>query len=103
MLVMLVMLVAPRCPVTKVTKMSDKRRYSDMDQKSGGSSPDHPPYSRLFLICNKSVTEEDVRAEFGKFGHIEEIWMVKDRVTGEHKGMSTTGAISMSSIPYDWE
>lgn len=75
--------------------MSDKRRFSDMDQKSSGPTPDNPPFSRLFVICNKTVTEECIREEFGKFGHLEEVWVVRDRVTQEHKGMSTTGAISI--------
>lgn len=47
---------------------------------------DDPPNSRLFIVCGKSVTEEDFREAFHKFGTIEEIWMVKDRTTGEPKG-----------------
>lgn len=47
---------------------------------------DDPPNSRLFIVCGKSVTEDDFREAFHKFGTIEEIWMVKDRITGEPKG-----------------
>uniref|UniRef100_A0A8W7PWR0 RRM domain-containing protein n=1 Tax=Anopheles coluzzii TaxID=1518534 RepID=A0A8W7PWR0_ANOCL len=50
------------------------------------SSADTPPMSRLFIICSKSVTEENLREHFDKFGDIEEIWIVKDRATGEGKG-----------------
>lgn len=50
------------------------------------SKQDEPPNSRLFIVCGKSVTEDDFREAFHKFGTIEEIWMVKDRTTGEPKG-----------------
>uniref|UniRef100_A0AAG5DD72 RRM domain-containing protein n=1 Tax=Anopheles atroparvus TaxID=41427 RepID=A0AAG5DD72_ANOAO len=68
------------------------------DRRSGGSSrnnftdekspADIPPMSRLFIICSKSVTEENLREHFDKFGDIEEIWIVKDRSTGEGKGVA---------------
>ena len=48
---------------------------------------DDPPNSRLFIVCGKSVTEDDFREAFHKFGTIEEIWMVKDRTSGEPKGI----------------
>lgn len=67
--------------------MSDKRRYSDLDQRNNSNSNlDNPPYSRLFIVCNKAVTEDTLRNEFGRFGNIEELWCVKDRQTGEPKG-----------------
>lgn len=66
--------------------MSDKRRYSDLDQRNTSNSLDTPPYSRLFIVCNKTVTEDVLRNEFGRFGTIEELWCVKDRQTGEPKG-----------------
>jgi RNA recognition motif-containing protein len=47
---------------------------------------DDPPNSRLFIVCGKSVTEDDFREAFNKFGTIDEIWMVKDRISGEPKG-----------------
>uniref|UniRef100_A0A2M4BJK6 Putative developmentally regulated rna-binding protein n=1 Tax=Anopheles marajoara TaxID=58244 RepID=A0A2M4BJK6_9DIPT len=68
------------------------------DRRSGGSSRNHftdekspadiPPMSRLFIICSKSVTEDNLREHFEKFGDIEEIWIVKDRSTGEGKGVA---------------
>jgi len=51
------------------------------------SKQDEPPNSRLFIVCGKSVTEDDFREAFHKYGTIEEIWMVKDRTTGEPKGI----------------
>ena len=50
------------------------------------SKQDDPPNSRLFIVCGKSVSEDDFREAFHKFGTIEEIWMVKDRTTGDPKG-----------------
>lgn len=51
------------------------------------SKQDEPPNSRLFIVCGKSVTEDDFREAFSKFGAIDEIWMVKDRTSGEPKGV----------------
>lgn len=63
--------------------MSDKRRHSYNDPKNPN---DTPPNSRLFVIGSKQLTEEDFREAFSKYGDIEEIWLVKDRATGERKG-----------------
>lgn len=62
------------------------RRHSYSDTKSYNSNTDDPPNSRLFIICSKQLTEDDFRKEFSKFGKIEELWVVKDRATGERKG-----------------
>lgn len=47
---------------------------------------DEPPHSRLFILCGKDVTEDDLRQGFSPFGNIQEIRCVKDRNTGESKG-----------------
>ncbi|KAK9693507.1 RNA recognition motif [Popillia japonica] len=65
--------------------MSDKRRHSYNDPKNPN---DTPPNSRLFVIGSKQLTEEDFREAFSKYGDIEEIWLVKDRATGERKGFT---------------
>ncbi|XP_043289033.1 RNA-binding protein 45 isoform X2 [Venturia canescens] len=52
------------------------------------SKNDDPPNSRLFVICHKSLDEDDLRKAFEKFGKIEDIWVVKDRNTGENKGVT---------------
>lgn len=59
---------------------------------------DDPPNSRLFIVCGKSVSEEDFREAFHKYGTIEEIWMVKDRTTGEPKGNYLVYLILMFKI-----
>lgn len=60
--------------------MSEKRR-GDAD------SGEYPPFSRLFIICSRHHTENDFRDCFSKFGTIEDIWFVKDRMSGEKKGI----------------
>lgn len=72
----------------------------DFKRNSIGSSSDDPPLSRLFIIGPKTLTEEDYRNNFDTFGHIDEIWMVKDKNTGEYKGriiQFASGTISQSN------
>lgn len=64
---------------------NDRRsRLREGDAFKSGS--DEPPNSRLFIVCGKQLTEEDFRSVFSKYGEIEEIWVVKDRNTGDRKG-----------------
>ena len=70
--------------------MADHReRDSYYSQTDLRSKNDDPPSSRLFVICHKSLEEDDLRKAFEKFGKIEDIWVVKDRITGENKGNSS--------------
>lgn len=48
---------------------------------------DTPPFSRVFVVCSKSHREEDVNAAFSQYGCVEDVWMVKDRMTKENKGI----------------
>ncbi|XP_066591507.1 RNA-binding protein 45 isoform X2 [Prorops nasuta] len=69
--------------------MADHReRDSYYSQTDLRSKNDDPPNSRLFVICHKSLEEDDLRKAFEKFGKIEDIWVVKDRNTGENKGVT---------------
>ncbi|XP_008556450.1 RNA-binding protein 45 [Microplitis demolitor] len=69
--------------------MADHReRDSYYSQNDPRSKNDDPPNSRLFVICHKSLEEDDLRKAFDKFGKIEDIWVVKDRNTGENKGVT---------------
>ncbi|XP_013106806.1 RNA-binding protein 45 [Stomoxys calcitrans] len=64
-------------------------RNGNRDSRRGGDAhEDEPPMSRLFIICNKAHQEEDFREAFSRFGEIEDIWVVKDRNTGENKGIA---------------
>lgn len=62
-------------------KMEGNNRVSYVSKETA-------PHSRLFVISPKNLTEEDFRKAFEKFGKIEDIFMVRDRSTGESKGKS---------------
>jgi len=50
--------------------------------------PDNdPPYSRLFIVGGKSITEEILRKKFELFGNIEYCRLLRDRNTRESKGL----------------
>jgi len=48
---------------------------------------DFPPFSRVFVVCSKTHKEDDIRTVFQRFGNVEDVWMVKDRMTKESKGI----------------
>lgn len=60
-------------------------------QGGGGESQrsncDFPPFSRVFVVCSRNHKEEDIKSSFLSFGHVEDVWMVKDRMTKENKGI----------------
>lgn len=47
-----------------------------------------PPHSRIFVVCGKQIREEDLRPYFEQFGTIEDIYIPKDRTSGESKGVA---------------
>ena len=46
-----------------------------------------PPNSRLFIVCGKTVEEEDFKDAFSTFGEVESVQIHKDR-KGESKGIA---------------
>ncbi|XP_022903980.1 RNA-binding protein 45-like [Onthophagus taurus] len=64
--------------------MGDRR--ASYGEHRGSQAIDNPPNSRLFVISSRQLTEDDFKEAFNKFGEIEEVWVVKDRQTGERKG-----------------
>lgn len=67
----------------------DRRNYSERDSRDARYyKTDDPPNSRLFIIGHKALNEDDFRNAFAKFGNIEEIWVVKDKRTGDNKGVT---------------
>ena len=61
---------------------------SDTGRSGQASKYDDPPNSRLFIVCGKSITEDEFKEAFEVFGEIEEIWVLKDKVTNEPKGVT---------------
>lgn len=73
----------------------------------GGEKPnsDLPPFSRVFVVCSRNHKEDDIRAAFQQFGVLEDVWMVKDRMTKENKGIcyvkydkASTAAVAIESL-----
>ena len=48
---------------------------------------DFPAFSRVFVVCSKTHKEEDIKLAFQQYGGVEDVWMVKDRMTKENKGI----------------
>ena len=48
---------------------------------------DFPPFSRVFVVCSKEHKDEEIRQAFEQYGTVEDVWMVKDRMTKENKGI----------------
>ncbi|XP_021205165.1 RNA-binding protein 45 [Bombyx mandarina] len=49
---------------------------------------DKPPYSRIFIVCSKQYREHDLRPFFEKYGEIEDMYLPRDRNTGETRGIA---------------
>ncbi|GBP17323.1 RNA-binding protein 45 [Eumeta japonica] len=52
------------------------------------SKDEKAPFTRLFVICCKTLKEEDLERAFGEFGHIKNLHIPRDRNTGESKGIA---------------
>lgn len=48
---------------------------------------DEPPNSRLFILCQKGITEQEFRTCFEQYGTVEDIWIIKDKRTNEDRGI----------------
>jgi len=76
-------------------EMKEQHHHNHMNSHGHGpgtpgatSKYDDPPNSRLFIVCGKSITEDDFKEAFEPYGLIEEIWVLKDKVTNEPKGVT---------------
>lgn len=57
-------------------------------QQSTDRKEEIPPYSRLFIVCSKQLKESDLKERFEPFGEVEDVYIPKDRGTGESKGVA---------------
>jgi len=70
------------------SEVGPKRRSTESSTMKETNYGDHePPNSRLFVVCGKSVTEEDFKETFQSFGTIEKVEIHKDR-KGDSKGIA---------------
>eukprot|EP00013_Stygamoeba_regulata_P023448 CAMPEP_0177661322 /NCGR_PEP_ID=MMETSP0447-20121125/18607_1 /TAXON_ID=0 /ORGANISM="Stygamoeba regulata, Strain BSH-02190019" /LENGTH=495 /DNA_ID=CAMNT_0019166637 /DNA_START=37 /DNA_END=1524 /DNA_ORIENTATION=+ len=59
-----------------------------MDMHNPNSTAeDVPPYSRIFIVCGKGVTEQQITEAFSPFGTIQHTKLLRDRATNEFRGM----------------
>ena len=54
----------------------------------GGVKEAVPRYSRLFVVGGIGCSEDDFKAEFCRYGHVEYVKCVKDKNTGSTKGLT---------------
>ncbi|XP_047538658.1 RNA-binding protein 45-like [Vanessa atalanta] len=64
--------------------MENRNKYSRNDEKD---REDSPIYSRLFIVCDRNLKEEQFRTAFSEFGCIEDIRIPRHHKTGEPKGI----------------
>lgn len=51
--------------------------------------PDNdPPHSRLFIVCGRGTTEEELDPECRAFGNLQYCRIIRDKTTGESKGIA---------------
>lgn len=65
--------------------MDHRRKYSRYDDRD---REDSPIYSRLFIVREKDIKEEQLREAFSQFGTIEDIRIPCNHKTGEAKGVA---------------
>ena len=73
------------------TRLEGESRSSSNLGNSSKSAPvnhDHPAFSRVFLVCSKSHTAEELRATAEEYGVVEDVWVVKDKHTKESRGVA---------------
>lgn len=62
--------------------------FTSRNQGSGRSDNEQEKYVRLFVIVPKGLSEDELREEFSKYGEIDGITMIRDKVTRECKGFA---------------
>jgi len=64
----------------------------DSREKFGSSENkidhDKPAFSRVFIVCGKRHSSEDLKDCFQEYGSVEDIWVVKDKNTKENRGIA---------------
>ncbi len=64
----------------------DKEGANSDGRHSSASRDDEPINSRLFLLCGRNVSEEELKEAFETFGEIKELWIVKEKDSGQSRG-----------------
>ena len=90
---------------TQAVAMAISEYQHNQSSSSSSSTPgrinhDYPPLSRIFIVCSKNHREDEMRQAFNSCGNIEDVWMVKDRMTKENKGICYIKFDKASSAAY---
>merc|ERR1719392_232674 len=65
-------------------RFNSRDKFGDKHDRDDNKAP----FSRLFVVCGKQHTSDDLREAFNDYGSIEDIWVVKDRNTKENRGIA---------------
>ncbi|XP_073842484.1 RNA-binding protein 45-like [Musca autumnalis] len=68
--------------------MPDYSEHGNEAGRAPEASEDDPPMSRLFIFCDKSHTENDIRKSFSPYGLLQDVKIIKEKDTGENKGFA---------------
>lgn len=68
-----------------------------VDKKKKKETEITPPYSKLFIVCDKEITEDEIEKSFNRFGRIEYCRMIKEKKNDP----SSSSVKSMCYIKYD--
>ncbi len=71
----------------KSSSRNNRQQLASLFNKT--ADVDDPPFSRLFLLIPKAMSEEELRNAFQIHGKIQDIHMVRDRRNQESKGWKT--------------
>lgn len=72
---------------TLVVAAAGKQDQNQLEAGGKRVNHDTPLFSRVFVVCSKSMKEEEIMTAFSAYGTVEDVWMVKDRMTKENKGI----------------
>lgn len=76
----------PDQPALKVMVAEAKGSHNTTRQPQSREPEDTPPRSRLFVICSKEFSEEELTAKFRVYGDLEYCKLMRDKQTQESKG-----------------
>ena len=69
------------------TKEHPEQRNGGNGGTGGTGGNDYPPNSRLFILYQKGISEEEFRCQFAEFGTIEDVWVIKDKQSNQERGI----------------
>ena len=66
-------------------RFESRERFGQSENKV---DHDKPPFSRVFIVCGKQHSSDDLRDAFKEYGTVVDIWVVKDKNTKENRGIA---------------